>query len=124
MASVTAPAPLPVAAKEHAMGRICLFAIPRVKPPRRWLPTENEIGFLGAKAITEMQSLRDSVHRLDVGILEKAAVVASVFGMPELAEMSAVDACDAMVDLVKRSDVCDVLNAHQRSRVAAGRKAC
>jgi hypothetical protein len=103
-----------MAAKEHAMGRICLFAIPRVKPPRRWLPTENEIGFLGAKAMTELQPLRDAVHRLDVGILEKAAVVASVFGMPELAEMSADDACDAMVELVKRPDVYAVLDAYQR----------
>jgi hypothetical protein len=104
------------------MGKVCLFAIPRVKPPRRWLPTENEIGFLGAKALTELQHLRESVHRLDVGILEKAAVVASVFGMPELASMNADDACNEMAELVKRSDVCEVLEAHQRSRLAAEQK--
>ena len=73
--------------------------------------------------MTELQHLRESVHQLDAGILEKAAVVAAVFGIPELAGMNADDACNELVEMVKRSDVYDVLVAYQRSPFAAGRKA-
>ena len=57
---------------------IYLFAIPRVEPAPCWQPTKDEIRRFGAKAMTELQHLRESVHQLDAGILEKAAVVASV----------------------------------------------
>ena len=105
------------------MGKIVLFAAPAVEPRPAWSPTEDDIRRFGAEPMAELQHLRDAVHRLDVGILEKAAVVAFVFGMPELACMNADDACNEMAELVKRSDVCEVLEAHQRSRLAAGRKA-
>jgi hypothetical protein len=105
------------------MGKVYLFAKLRVEPAPRWQPTENEVRCFGAKAMTELQHLRESVHQLDAGILEKAAVVASVFGMPELASMNADDACNELVELVKRSDVYDVLDAYQRSPFAAEPKA-
>ena len=105
------------------MGKIILFAAPKVDPAPAWSPTEDEIRRFGAKAMTELQHLRESVHQLDAGILEKAAVVASVFGMPELASMNADDACNELVELVKRSDVYDVLDAYQRSPFAAEPKA-
>jgi hypothetical protein len=105
------------------MGKITLFAAPKVDPAPAWSPTEDDLRGFGAKAMAELQHLREAVHQLDAGILEKAAVVASVFGMPELASMNADDACNELVELVKRSDVYDVLDAYQRSRCAAERKA-
>jgi hypothetical protein len=105
------------------MGTIVLFAAPEVEPTPAWSPTEDDIRRFGAEPMAELQHLRKIVHQLDVGILEKAAVVASVFGILELAGMNADDACNELVELVKRSDVYDVLDAYQRSRCAAERKA-
>jgi hypothetical protein len=74
------------------MGKIVLFAAPAVNPALAWSPTEDDLRRFGAKAMAELQHLREMAHQLDVGILEKAAVVASVFGIPELANMNADDA--------------------------------
>ena len=105
------------------MGKIILFAAPKVNPAPAWSPNEDDVRRFGAEPMAELQHLREMAHQLDVAILEKAAVVASVFGIPELAGMNADDACNELVELVKRSDVYDVLDAYQRSPFAAERKA-
>jgi hypothetical protein len=100
------------------MGKVVLFATPKVDPVRPWFPTESEIQRYGREEMRELQQIREISRQLDSSILEKIAVVASVLGMPELVKLNADDASAALIDLTKRPDVCAVLDAYQQGKAA------
>jgi hypothetical protein len=105
------------------MGKVLLFSMPKVGPLPVWSPTEEEIGHLGPGSLEGLCQLKQRQHEIHIGILERATIVALVFGMPELATMNVDDASDALVELTKRrSDVCAVLDDYW-CRAAAKRKA-
>lgn len=105
------------------MGKVLLFAMPKVESKLPWSPTEAEISGLSPGSLEDLRQLKQRQREMRIGILERATIVAVVFGMPELATMNVDDASDALVELTKRrSDVCAVLDDYWR-RAAAKRKA-
>jgi hypothetical protein len=100
------------------MGKVVLFATPKVDPVRPWFPTESEIQRYGREEMRELQQIREISRQLDPSILKEIAVVASVLGMPELVELNADDARAALIDLTKRPDVGAVRDAYQQGKAA------
>jgi hypothetical protein len=104
------------------MSNVLLFAMPKIEPPAESSSAAGDFSHLAPWAVEHLRKLRQERQKLHAGILERAALVATVFGMPELAAMNVSDASNALVDLVKRPDVCAVLDDYWR-RAAATRKA-
>jgi hypothetical protein len=105
------------------MGKVLLFSMPKVGPLPVWSPTEEEIGHLGPGSLEGLCQLKQRQHEIHIGILERASIVALVFGMPELAKMNVHDASDALVELTKRhADVRAVLGAYYERKSAVERK--
>ena len=105
------------------MSNVLLFAIPKFEPPAECSSSAAaDFSHLTPWAAEHLRKLRQERQKLHAGILERAALVATVFGMPELAAMNVDDASNALVELVKRPDVCAVLGDYWR-RTAAKRKA-
>jgi hypothetical protein len=103
------------------MSNVLLFAIPKFAPPPECSSAAGDFSHLTPWAAEHLRKLRQERQKLHAGILERAALVATVFGMPELAAMNASDASNALIALVKRPDVCAVLDDYWR-RAAAKRK--
>lgn len=106
------------------MGKVALFAIPKVEPALAWSPTETDIKRYGRDLAAQLQSSSEFSRQSDSRIREQVAVLVSVLGMKDLANLCVDCALAEIVKLCERPDVYAVLDAHQRSRVAAGRKAC
>ena len=106
------------------MSNVLLFTIPKFAPPPECSSAAGDFSHLAPWAAEHLRKLRQERRKLHAGILERAAVVAQVFGMPELAEMNVEDASNALVELTgRRSDVCAVLQAYYgRTSGAAERK--
>jgi hypothetical protein len=104
------------------MGNVLLFAIPKFAPPPECSSAAADFSHLTPWAAERLRKLRQERRKLHAGILERAALVATVFGMPELAAMNASEASNALLELVKRQDVRAVLDDYWR-RAAATRKA-
>jgi hypothetical protein len=122
MAGAKAPAPL--LGGPDLMGKVILLAIPTVEPPPECSSAAGDFSHLTPWAAERLRELRQQRRKLHAGILERAAVVAQVFGMPELAEMNVEDASNALVELTgRRSDVCAVLQAYYGRTSAAEWKA-
>jgi hypothetical protein len=103
------------------MGKVLLFAVPKVElPPEAAGGDFSHLAPWAAEALRELQQERRKLH---AGILERAAIVAQVFDMPQLAEMNVGDASNALVELTRnRSDICAVLWAYYEANSAAERK--
>jgi hypothetical protein len=102
------------------MSNVLLFAIPKFAPPPECSPAAGDFSHLTPWAAERLRQLQQERRKLHAGILERAALVATVFDMPELAAMNASDASNALIALVKRPDVCAVLDDYWRR--AAKRK--
>jgi hypothetical protein len=95
------------------MGEVNLFAIPKVEPPE-CASAAGDFSHLTPWAAECLRELQQERRKLHAGILERASIVALIFGMPELAAMNVDDASNALVELVKRPDICAVLNDYWR----------
>jgi hypothetical protein len=107
------------------MGNVLLLAIPNIESPPECAPATGDFSHLTPWAAEQLRELRQERQKLHAGILERAAIVAQVFGMPELARMNVEDASNALIELTgRRSDVCAVLSDYwRRTGAAAERKA-
>jgi hypothetical protein len=94
------------------MGKVVLFAEPKIEPVRPLFPSS---ALARGAARSELDRLSINAANLDTDILEQAAAVAAVFGMPDLARMNADEVLAELTELVKRPDVCAVLEAYNRS---------
>jgi hypothetical protein len=105
------------------MGNVVLFATPKVDPLPAWAPAAEEVSHLSPVSLEDLRQLKQRQHEIHTGILERAALVAQVFGMPDLARMSVADASVALMELSRhRSDVCAVLRAYYGRKSTAERK--
>jgi hypothetical protein len=105
------------------MDNVVLFAAPKIDPLPIWSPAAEDIGHLSPGSLEDLRQLKRQQHEIHTGILERATLVAQVFGMPELATMSVADASVALMELSKhRSDVCAVLRAYYGRKSATERK--
>jgi hypothetical protein len=104
------------------MGKVVLFAAPKVDPARPWFPTEGEIQRFGHQTMQELQDLREISRQIDTRIRENVAVLVSVLGMTQLAELCVECASREIVELAKRPDVYAVLDAFNKGKAAAKRE--
>jgi hypothetical protein len=105
------------------MGNVVLFAAPKVDPLPVWSPAEEEISHLSPVSLEDLRQIKQQQHEIHTGILERAALVAQVFGMPDLARMNVAEASVALMALTKhRPDVCAVLRAYYGRKPATERK--
>jgi hypothetical protein len=101
------------------MGKIALFTTPKIEPPPECASAAGDFSHLTPWAAERLRELEQERRKLHAGILERASIVATVFGMPELAAMNVDDASNALIELVKRPDICSVLNDYWRRAGAA-----
>jgi hypothetical protein len=102
------------------MGNVLLFAIPKFEPPAECSSSADaDFSHLTPWAAEHLRKLRQERQKLHAGILERAALVATVFDMPKLAAMNASEASNALLDLVTRQDVRAVLDDYWRRAAAA-----
>jgi hypothetical protein len=104
------------------MGKVFLLAIPKVEPAPAWSPTEVDIKRYGRDLAAQFQSSSEFSRRSDSRIREQVAVLVSVLGMKDLVNLCVECALAEIIKLCERPDVNAVLDAHQRSRLAAKRK--
>jgi len=105
------------------MGTVVLFAGPKIDPLPAWSPAAEEISHLSQVSLEDLRQIKQQQREIHTGILERAALVAQVFGMPELAQMNAADASVALMALTKhRPDVCAVLRAYYARKSLTERK--
>jgi hypothetical protein len=105
------------------MGKVALFAIPKVEPACPWQPTEADIKRYGRDLAQQLQWGSEISRQIDKSTREKVAVLVSVLGMKDLANLCVDCALAEIVKLCERPDVNAVLDAYQRSPFAAERKA-
>jgi hypothetical protein len=105
------------------MDNVVLFATPKVDPLPVWSPAAEEISHLSPGSLEDLRQIKQTQREIHIGILERAALVAQVFGMPELARLNVADASVALMALTRhRSDVCAVLRAYYGRKSATARK--
>jgi hypothetical protein len=104
------------------VGKVALFAIPKVEPVRPWCPTEADIKRYGRELAQQFQWSSEISRQIDNSTREKVAVLVSVLGMKDLATLCVDCALAEIIKLCERPDVYAVLDAFQQSKVAAERK--
>jgi hypothetical protein len=104
------------------MGKVALFAIPKVEPVCPWQPTEADIKRYGRDLAQQLQWSSGISRQIDNSTREKVAILVSVLGMKDLATLCLDCALAEIIKLCDRPDVCTVLDAFQQSKVAATRK--
>jgi hypothetical protein len=104
------------------MGKVLLFTIPKVEPVRPWSPTEADIKRYGRDLAQQLQWSSEISRQIDNSTREKVAVLVSVLGMKDLANLCVDCALAEVVKLCERPDVYAVLDAFQQGKVAAKRK--
>jgi hypothetical protein len=92
------------------MGKVVLFAVPKVGPELPRFPTEQELPF------GEISRWVDDRTR------EKVAVLVSVLGLTHLTELCVDCALSEIIKLCERPDVYAVLDAFQKDKAAAKRR--
>jgi hypothetical protein len=104
------------------MGKVVLFAAPRVVPPLPWVPTEADIRRHGREAIQELQQVREIGRHIDNGTREKVSLLVSVLGLTHLTELCVDCALSEIIRLCERPDVYAVLDSYAQGKAAAKRK--
>jgi hypothetical protein len=104
------------------MGKVLLFAVPKVEPKRPWCPTEADIQRYGRELAQQLQRSSEISRQIDDSTREKVAVLVSVLGMKDLATLCVDCALAEIIKLCERPDVYAVLDAFQQSKVVAQRK--
>jgi hypothetical protein len=105
------------------MGKVLLFAVPKVEPKRPWCPTEADIQRYGRDLAQQLQRSSEFSRQSDNRIREQVAILVSVLGMKDLATLCVDCALAEIIKLCERPDVNAVLGAYQRSPFAAEPKA-
>ena len=105
------------------MGKVALFTIPKVEPACPWQPTEADIKRYGRDLAQQLQWGSEISRQIDNSTREKVAVLVSVLGMKDLANLCVDCALAEIIKLCERPDVYAVLDAFQQSKVGAERKA-
>src|SRR5664280_2542916 len=105
------------------MGKVALFAIPKVEPARPWQPTEDDMKRYSRDLAQKLQWSSEISRRIDNSTREQVAVLVSVLGMKDLANLCVDCALAEIIKLCERPDVNALLDAYQRSPFAAERKA-
>jgi len=101
------------------MGKVLLFTIPRAEPRRPWCPTEADIQRYGRDLAQQLQRSSEFSRQSDSRIREHVAVLVSVLGMKELANLCVDCALAEIIKLCERPDVNAVLGAYQPSPFTA-----
>ncbi len=104
------------------MGKVPLFAVPKVEPKRPSCPTESDIKRYGRDLAEQLQWSSEISRQIDNNTREKVAVLVSVLGMKDLATLCVDCALAEIVKLCERPDVYAVLDAYQQRKAAAERK--
>jgi hypothetical protein len=104
------------------MGKVLLFTIPNVEPKRPWCPTETDIKRYGRDLAQQLQWSSEISGQIDNSTREKVAVLVSVLGMKDLANLCVDCALAEIVKLCERPDVYAVLDAYQQGKTVAKRK--
>lgn len=104
------------------MGKVALFAIPKAESACPWQPTEADIKRYGRDLAQQLQWSSEISRQIDNGTREKVAILVSVLGMKDLANLCVDCALAEIIKLCERPDVNAVLDAYQRSPFAAERK--
>jgi hypothetical protein len=105
------------------MGKVALFAIPKIEPERPWCPTEADIKRYGRELALRLQANSEISRQIDNSAREQVAVLVSVLGMNDLATLCADCALAEIIKLCERPDVYAVLDALAKGKAAAKRKA-
>jgi hypothetical protein len=98
------------------MGKVLLFAIPKVEPRPLWVPTEADIQRYGRELARQLSF--DISRQIDKMTREKVAVLVSVLGLKHLTELCVDCALAEIIKLCERPDVYAVLDAHQKHKSA------
>jgi hypothetical protein len=96
------------------MGKVALFVKPTFDPAVPtfpWFPTDRELQF------------GEITRQIDNSTREKVAVLVSVLGLTNLADLCVDCALSEIIKLCERPDVYAVLNAYQQGKAGAKRKA-
>jgi hypothetical protein len=96
------------------MGKIVLFAIPKVEPVRPWCPTEADIKRYGRDLAQQLQWSSEISRQIDNSTREKVAVLVSVLGMKDLANLCVDCALAEIIKLCGRPDVNALLDAYRQ----------
>jgi hypothetical protein len=98
------------------MGKVVLFAIPKVEPKRPWRPTEDAIKRYGRDLAQRLSF--DISCQIDNRVREQVAVLASVLGLSHLTELCVDCALAEIIKLCERVDVNAVLDAYANHKSA------
>jgi hypothetical protein len=99
------------------MGKVALFAMPKVEPKAPWRPTEEDIKRYGCAFAQQLQWSSDFQIEIDNRTRERVAVLSNIMGLTYLTSLSNDDALDEIVKLCERPDVCAVLGGHHKRKV-------
>jgi hypothetical protein len=105
------------------MGKVSLFAVPKVEQSLPWFPTDAEVERYGRDRAQEMQWCSEITRQIDDSTRERVAVLASVLGLTYLSELCVDCALKEIAELANRPDVYAVLDAFHKGKTAAKRKA-
>jgi hypothetical protein len=103
------------------MGKVFLFSLPKVEPKLPWSPTEDDIKRYG-RELAQQLNFSIACH-VDNRTREQVAVLVTTLGLTHLAELCVDCALSEIIKLCERPDVYAVLNAYQRGKSAAKRRA-
>jgi hypothetical protein len=104
------------------MGKVALFAIPKVEPVRPWQPTDADIKRYGRDLAQQLQWSSEISRQIDNSTREKVAVLVSVLGMKDLANLCVDCALAEIIKLCERPDVYAVLTAYGQRKATFERK--
>jgi hypothetical protein len=84
------------------VGKVALFAVPKVEPACSWQPTEADIKRYGRDLAQQPQWSSEISRQIDDSTREKVAVLVSVLGMKDLAILCVDCALAEIVKLCER----------------------
>jgi hypothetical protein len=102
------------------MGKVALFATPKVEPALPWFPTDAEVERYGRERVQQMQWSSEISRRIDDRVREQVAVLASVLGLTHLTQLCVDCALREIILLCERADVSAVLDAYAQGKVKSG----
>jgi hypothetical protein len=98
------------------MGKVALFATPKIEPALPWFPTDAEVERYGRERVQQMRWCTEITRQIDDSTRERVAVLGSVLGLTYLSELCADCALDEIIKLCERPDVYAVLDAYQKHK--------
>jgi hypothetical protein len=96
------------------MGKILLFTVPKVEPKHPWCPTEADIQRYGRELAQQLQQSSEFSRQSDNRTREQVAILVSVLGMKDVANLCVDCALAEIIKLCERPDVNAVLAAYRQ----------